>query len=214
VATAIKKKAAPPVREFKQKRAAATYEALLDAAEDVFATRGFDGAQSAEIAAAAGVSTGAFYRYFADKRQCFLEMIARELQRAHEDVLRRLDPAKFREGDERKMIEAALRVLFDHSRNNPALGRVYQALSLTDPDVARIRADYESRALDSLTIIIQQLVPRSSIADPRAAALVIQLAAVEIGAHQGDLRPRISTVTDAAALRALVDMLHRYLFPA
>jgi len=203
-----------PVREFKQKRARATHQALLDAAETIFAERGFDAAQSAEIAAAAGVSTGAFYRYFTDKRQCFLEMIARELDRAHQDVIRRLDPAKFRHGDERKIIEAALRVLFDHSRNNPGLGRVYQALSLTDPDVAQLRANYESRALDSLTAIIQELVPRSAVADPRAAALCIQLAAVEVGAHQGDLRPRISNVTDAAALRALVDMLHRYLFPA
>ena len=64
----------PPAPQFKQSRSQATYEALLDAATRVFAKRGYDAAQTPEIAAEAGVSTGALYRYFSDKRQMFIEI--------------------------------------------------------------------------------------------------------------------------------------------
>jgi AcrR family transcriptional regulator len=40
---------------------------LLDAALDLFETRGFDGVAVPEIAAKAGVATGTIYRYFKDK---------------------------------------------------------------------------------------------------------------------------------------------------
>jgi AcrR family transcriptional regulator len=40
---------------------------LLDAALDLFETRGFDGVAVPEIAAKAGVATGTIYRYFRDK---------------------------------------------------------------------------------------------------------------------------------------------------
>src|SRR5678815_2785833 len=99
-------------REFKQKRAAATYEALLEAAARVFAQRGFDLAQTPDIAAAAGVSTGAFYRYFTDKRQVFLEVMATHLQQAYDDLLTRLQPESFTDDDPRRGIDRALEVLF------------------------------------------------------------------------------------------------------
>src|SRR5271155_4639546 len=60
-------------KSFKQNRSAATHEALVRAARKVFEEKGFEAAQTPDIAAAAGVSTGAFYRYFEDKKQVFLE---------------------------------------------------------------------------------------------------------------------------------------------
>src|SRR5262245_23582377 len=65
-------------RTFAQQRAHDTHRALLDAAAELFAARGFDGTQSPDIARAAGVSVGTFYRYFADKRQAFLELMAQQ----------------------------------------------------------------------------------------------------------------------------------------
>src|SRR5579859_1147749 len=133
----------PVIRHFKQKRAAETYEALLEAAARVFAQRGFDGAQTPEIAARAGVSTGAFYRYFTDKRQCFVEMIALSLKRGHDRVMARLTPERFIGKDTRAAIDTVLEVMIDHVREDVELERVYLAMSLRDVEVERMRAQFE-----------------------------------------------------------------------
>jgi AcrR family transcriptional regulator len=49
-----------------------TRDVLLDAAEDVFARRGFEGAALEEIAEAAGYTRGAIYKNFGSKEELFL----------------------------------------------------------------------------------------------------------------------------------------------
>jgi len=53
--------------------------AILDAAEDEFITRGFSGASYNQIIERAGVSKGAMYYYFDDKEDLFLTVVQREL---------------------------------------------------------------------------------------------------------------------------------------
>jgi AcrR family transcriptional regulator len=201
-------------RAFKQKRSAATYEALLDAAAGVFSKLGFDAAQTPEIAAEAGVSTGAFYRYFSDKRQIFVELSRRMLERGHNEMLERLDPGLFRGNDRRANIERAIGVLLDMVSRDRAFMRVYLAMSLRDEEIAGLRVDYERKSLEALTALIAALVPREVVPDARAAALVIQLATVEAAAERAGLRPQLAPdVTDAHMKRALREMIYRYMFP-
>ena len=54
-----------------QARSRATRERLLDAAEAVFAAKGYDGAKISDIAEEAGVSVGAIYFRFKDKDALF-----------------------------------------------------------------------------------------------------------------------------------------------
>ena len=199
-------------REFKQKRAAATYEALLAAAARVFAEHGFDDAQTPDIARAAGVSTGAFYRYFTDKRQVFLEVMADHLQRAYEDLLTRLQPERFIGDDARAGIDRALEVLFDHIKRDAPLERELIKMSLRDPEVQKMRADFEAMGLEILTTLIEQVVP-GRVPDARAAALVVQIASIEIAAERAELRPQTGKrPSDAAVKAALREMVHAYLF--
>ncbi len=201
-------------RAFKQRRAAATYEALLDGAARVFARRGFDGAQTPEIAAAAGVSTGAFYRYFTDKRQCFVEMIGLSLKRAHDDVMARLSPDVFLGKGARAAIDVALGVLIDHVRRDADLERVYLAMSLRDPEVEKLRAEFEAAGREAVAQLVRDVIPREVAPSPRAAALVVSVAAIEIACERAGLRPRAGVVAgDAEVRQALGDMLYRYLFP-
>ena len=51
---------------------------LLTAAADLFRERGFDGVPLSEIAAAAGMSKAAVYRYFDSKEQIFLEILVED----------------------------------------------------------------------------------------------------------------------------------------
>jgi AcrR family transcriptional regulator len=197
---------------FKQKRAAATYEALLEAAARLFAERGFDAAQTPDIAAAAGVSTGAFYRYFTDKRQVFLEVMASHLQRAYDSLFGRLQPERFLDGDARAGIDRALDVLFDYVQKDAPLERELIKMSLRDPEVQKMRAEFEAMGLELLTALIEQVAP-GRVPDARAAALVIQIASIEVAAERAELRPSAGVRPgDAQVKAALRDMVHRYLF--
>jgi AcrR family transcriptional regulator len=203
-----------PQRAFKQRRAAATYEALVAAAARVFARRGFEAAQTPEIAAEAGVSTGAFYRYFADKRAVFVEVVTQHLQQSHDEVMAKLTPERFSaHGGERAAIDLVIDVLFDRVKRDAALERVYLAMSYQDPDVMRLRAEYEGRGCAALAQLIAQVVPREVVPDPLAAARVIGITAVEVAADRAGLRPRAGQGgSDGDVKAALREMLYRYLF--
>jgi AcrR family transcriptional regulator len=68
--------ATPAIQTRAERRKRATEARLLDAALDVFCTRGYDGATTAEMARAADVAAGTFYLHFRDKRAAF-ERLAR-----------------------------------------------------------------------------------------------------------------------------------------
>lgn len=65
---------APPNNR-RERRIAARQSQILDAAERVFAARGYHGATTREIAAAADVSEGTLYNYFANKHDLFLALL-------------------------------------------------------------------------------------------------------------------------------------------
>lgn len=206
-------------REFKQRRSAATYEALLLAAARVFARKGFDAAQTPEIAAEAGVSTGAFYRYFTDKRAVFVEVVAQHLRQSQEEVMARLTPERFLgDGksvpDKRRAIDLVLDVLFDRIERDAELERVYLSMSYSDPEVRQLRAQYEDEGCQALAKLLELIVPRDVVPDPAAAARVIGITCVEIAADRAGLRPRVGSAggSDAAVKAALREMLYRYLF--
>ena len=53
----------------RERKRARTREAILDAAMELFATRGYDGTTFADIAAAAQIATRTFFGYFASKEE-------------------------------------------------------------------------------------------------------------------------------------------------
>lgn len=59
-----------------QTRSRQKRDALLAAAGDLFAQRGYAATTADDIAAAAGVSVGTFYSYFRNKRQLFMALFA------------------------------------------------------------------------------------------------------------------------------------------
>ncbi len=62
-----------------QKKSAAMRERLLEAATEVFAESGYDGAALSRIARRAGVTTGAIYANYANKAELLLEVIRARL---------------------------------------------------------------------------------------------------------------------------------------
>jgi AcrR family transcriptional regulator len=189
-------------RRFQQERARETHEKLLAAAVACFAEAGFDQTQSTDIARAAGVSVGTFYRYFTDKRQAFLEMID-DFQDRHSKRLY-TEPASLPEIADR---------FFDYLRAHADIHRTFTAMSLRDEDVAAMRLRHEQEGRRGLAALIEEHIPRSRIPDPLAAATVIDIAIEAMGqwAILGYTSPPQDV--DVDALRdAWSDMVHRYVF--
>jgi AcrR family transcriptional regulator len=65
------------VKRTQAERAEATREALVEAARPLFAERGYAGVGTEEIVRAAGVTRGALYHHFEDKRELFAAVYER-----------------------------------------------------------------------------------------------------------------------------------------
>lgn len=208
----------PPVQ---QERARKSYEALLDAAERLVARDGYDAVGTPQIAAEAGVSVGTFYRYFDDKKQVYLEIMRRFLRDAVHQTLDRLTPERFLGKARHETIEDTVGILFEYAQRQPGMNRVLVEMSLRDPDVARLRAEFEASACQRLAALIATICPRAVIPDPEATAWVLQAAALECatavasGEASSYALPAIRPALSAARARAaLTAMIERLLFPA
>lgn len=71
-------------REPTQRRGRERVEAILDAAEHVFAEQGFERATTEAIAARAGASIGSLYQFFPNKRALFDALAARHIAQVEE----------------------------------------------------------------------------------------------------------------------------------
>lgn len=93
-----------PKRLTREERKEQTRERLLNAARDVFSTKGFISSSVEDIAAAAGYTRGAFYSNFEDKTDLLLELLRRDHDEVEVEAQRIFDRCKSRE----EMIAASL----------------------------------------------------------------------------------------------------------
>ena len=84
-----------PEPDFRQERSRRSYQALIDAATELFGKHGYDAVGTPEIAQRAGVSVGTFYRYFDDKHEVYLEIVRRTMVAAYAETIERLTPERF-----------------------------------------------------------------------------------------------------------------------
>jgi AcrR family transcriptional regulator len=196
---------------FAQDRARRTYHALLEAAAEVFVDKGFDATQTPDIAAAAGVSVGTFYRYFNDKREIFLEILRRNLNRSHNEVLSGLTPERLRGADRRATIELAMHVLIENITRSPGMQKMFLEMSLRDAQVAALKRAFDDEGRRRVTELIAAICPADQVADPEATAYMIHTAVIECalriaGAHGQPPVPR------ERAVAALTELVYRALF--
>lgn len=71
-----------PRKRPRQRRSAATWEAILDAAAQLFQALGYNATTTNRVAERAGVSVGSFYQYFPDKDAVLLALAERHLREA------------------------------------------------------------------------------------------------------------------------------------
>ncbi|MBT8212119.1 MAG: TetR/AcrR family transcriptional regulator [Acidimicrobiia bacterium] len=129
-------------------RGRATRQSLLDAAEQVFGDRSYDGASIAEITRTAGVAQGTFYQYFPDKKAAFVELVHGLNHSLRETISRAVADTTSRIEAER----VGFRTFFDYVTRHKALYRIIRECEFVDIDTYRwhyqtLAAGY-SRGLD------------------------------------------------------------------
>ncbi len=204
--------APPPLRQFPQERARRTHEKLLASAGALFMKHGFRSVQVPEIARDAGLSVGAFYRYFDDKRAIVLELIHVVLERNRLDLAQHLDDWRARlvggEATGFEFVEHFVRLAARHQEVPAHLLRTFVALSYEDAEVGALRHAYDESERHDMARFLRATTSRQRVPSPLAAARLVDMTTEEA--------IRWSSIEGGHVAReirsALVNMLARYLF--
>lgn len=147
---------------------------VLDAALRSFATRGFAGTNVNLVAAEAGISVGALYKYFRNKEDLFLALV----ESAHDLLESTLDGIFAGEAGFAGRVEAVLRAAIASSRENPDLARLYIACTTEElaPLASRLSFKLESVGATRYRAMIEEGRRRGEIPagiDPGTGAFLM-----------------------------------------
>jgi AcrR family transcriptional regulator len=112
-------------------RGSNTRRRLLEAAERVFAERGYHDASIVKITEAAGVAQGTFYIYFASKQEIFDEVVLDLNHRVRQAMAEASSQGTSRSDAERRGFEAFFRFTGEH----PALYRIIRQAEFVSPEM-------------------------------------------------------------------------------
>ena len=169
---------------------------ILASLRTTFAEKGFDGASMQDLARAAGISAGNFYRYFPSKAAIIQALISADMHHMGDDfetTLQSRDPM----GDLRTKLRAKL--LHHQCSNDGCLWAEIHAVAMRKPDVAAILHAMEAQIT---AYLMQVFATHTGLTRDQAeaafapqAGLIITLfrAAAMIGSPSGPVR---TSVTD------------------
>ncbi len=143
---------------------ASTRGKILDAAERLFSTRGFDAATTREIAREADVPLGLMSYHFGTKDDLYTEVIGRRAEQHVADILAAMETVKRQAGDGqvdvRALVEAHFRPIVDKALQGGPGWRAYIRLlsrtaneSPTHPHVAAFRKIYSPVPLEFIRLL-------------------------------------------------------------
>ena len=150
-----------PERWTPERRRQHTRDLLMDAAAEVFARRGFEGASLEEIAETAGYTRGAIYKNFGGKEELFLAVN----RRVNERFLASFEFVPG--GDLANMDLAAIadhwRQMFGHDAMDLALGLEFQLYVLRNPEVRERVAEQRRQIAEMFTAFIDEQAERLGV---------------------------------------------------
>jgi AcrR family transcriptional regulator len=139
----------------RERRLEHTRSLLLDAAEDVFAEKGFTPATLDDIASSAGYTKGAIYKHFATKEDLFLAVSDRYWRRYFDNFAEVMATSKQVGAHELDEIAMRWRQLSrDRGAEHAALGHEFTLYLLRNPDARERVAAKRSEVVDALAKFI------------------------------------------------------------
>ncbi|MGC2652684.1 MAG: helix-turn-helix domain-containing protein [Mycobacterium sp.] len=145
----------------RERRVEHTRSLLLDAAEEVFAEKGFMAASLDDIAHAAGYTKGAIYKHFSTKEDLFLAVSDRYWRRYFENFAEVMSTATqigARELDE--IAERWQQLSRDRGAEHAALGHEFTLYLIRNPDARKRVAAKRSEVVKALAKFIVEGIDR------------------------------------------------------
>lgn len=145
-----------------------TLDRVRRAASELFATRGYDGASMADIAARVGVSKATLYNYFASKEDLLLELLDASIEAWKE----RCRPALEGPGDAAERLRRHLEAELSFTAERPdAVAVVRLAASLVGGELGeKTRARLERHRENHLRRMVRFFTEAAAAGEVRAAA--------------------------------------------
>jgi AcrR family transcriptional regulator len=145
----------------RERRLERTRSLLLDAAEEVFAEKGFTPASLDDIARAAGYTKGAIYKHFATKEDLFLAVSDRYWRRYFDNFADVLSAATEVGAPELDAIAQRWRQLsIDRGAEHAALGHEFTLYLLRNPEARERVAAKRSEVVEALAGFIVKGIDR------------------------------------------------------
>ena len=186
----------------RERRLEHTRSLLLDAAEDVFAEKGFTSATLDDIAYAAGYTKGAIYKHFATKEELFLAVSDRYWRRYFDNFAEVMSTAKqigAREVDE--IATRWLQLSRDGGAQHAALGHEFTLYLLRNPEARERVAAKRSEVVDALAKFTVEGIARLG-----GALLIPPLTFAQILVATSDSVVLGSQLDDVDLYRPMVEM--------
>ncbi len=169
---------AQPAQNRRWSKTGATQQRILDAATDVFATRGFNAATMADVVTGSGASIGSIYHHFGGKSELFLAIF----EQMADAVDRRIDAAMQQTGEgagRREVFELHVRAYLEAMWENRRLARVLSSGD-TPPGFEVARRNRMTAAIRSWMAVLEldtsmrgQLLSRVLVATMAESSLMV-----------------------------------------
>ena len=144
----------------RERRLEHTRSLLLDAAEDVFAEKGFTAATLDDIAHAAGYTKGAIYKHFATKEDLFLAVSDRYWRRYFDNFAEVMSSGQIGAHELDEIAERWRQLSHDRGAEHAALGHEFTLYLVRNPDVRDRVAAKRSEVVEALAKFIVEGIDR------------------------------------------------------
>jgi AcrR family transcriptional regulator len=144
----------------RERRLEHTRSLLLDAAEDVFAEKGFAPATLDDIAHAAGYTKGAIYKHFATKEDLFLAVSDRYWRRYFDNFAEVMSSGRVGAQELDEIAERWRQLSHDRGAEHAALGHEFTLYLVRNPDVRERVAAKRSEVVEALAKFIVEGIDR------------------------------------------------------
>ena len=124
-------------------------EKILKACMEVFAEKGYEGASTNEIVQKAGISKGILFHYFGNKKNLFLYILDRTLERAVDEINSKLEPLP---SDIFERISVTGMIKMKMAIEQPLLYKLLFVTFVNTPDSLKVAAQERLKKLTDIAL--------------------------------------------------------------